>query len=97
MKKINSQKLLMLLQEDVRRIVLHALALKNEPGEKLLRQPAPDKWSIAQVLEHLNIYSRHYIAAFEKKLRHHETKASQFFLSGFAGQLLYRINATRGE
>lgn len=85
MKKINSQKLIVMLEEDVRQIILAAMKLKNEPAEKMFMQPAPGKWSIAQVLEHLNIYSRYYIDAIEKKLHHHETRNSQFFYPGLLG------------
>jgi hypothetical protein len=85
MKKINSQKLIAVLEEDVRQLILQAMKLKNDSSEKLLMQSAPDKWSIAQVLEHLNIYSRHYIDAIEKKLHRHETKSSQFFYPGLLG------------
>ncbi len=85
MKKINSQKLIAVLQEDVRHIILQTSRLKNEPAEKLLQQPAQGKWSIAQVLEHLNIYCRHYINVIEKKLHHHETESSQFFYPGLLG------------
>ncbi len=85
MKKINSQQLLAVLKEDVRQIILNASKLKNKPKEKLVQQPSPDKWSIVQVLEHLNIYSRHYIDAIEKKLHHHETNNSHFFYPGLLG------------
>jgi DinB superfamily len=85
MKKTNSQKLIAVLEEDVRKIILQTSRLKNEPAEKLLYQPAPGKWSIVKVLEHLNIYSRHYINAVEKKLHHHETESSQFFYPGLLG------------
>jgi hypothetical protein len=85
MKKINSQKLIVVLEEEVRQVLLQAIKLKNEPAKKILMQPAPGKWSIAQVLEHLNIYSRHYMDAIEKKLHHHETHTSQFFYPGLLG------------
>jgi hypothetical protein len=85
MKKINSQKLIVVLEEDIRQIILDAIKLQNEPAELLLRQPDPDRWSIAQVFEHLNIYSRHYINAIEKKLHHHESRSSQLFYPGLLG------------
>jgi hypothetical protein len=39
------------------------------PKEVLLRQPAPDKWSVAQCLDHLNAYSRFYVPAIEKAIQ----------------------------
>lgn len=41
----------------------------NASDEALLRQPAPDKWSVAQCLDHLNAYSRFYVPAMEKAIR----------------------------
>jgi len=37
--------------------------------EDLLRQPAPDKWSAAQCLDHLNAYARFYIPRIEKGIQ----------------------------
>ncbi|UPK70157.1 DinB family protein [Chitinophaga filiformis] len=39
------------------------------PKEVLLRQPAPEKWSVAQCLDHLNAYSRFYVPAMEKAIQ----------------------------
>jgi uncharacterized damage-inducible protein DinB len=39
------------------------------PREVLLRQPAPEKWSVAQCLDHLNAYSRFYVPAMEKAIQ----------------------------
>ena len=54
MKQINSNTLLELLQADVREILLQCSALQAKPASLLQQQPQPDKWSVAQVLEHLN-------------------------------------------
>lgn len=35
---------------------------------KLLRQPAENKWSLAQCLEHLNSYGRYYLLEIEKAI-----------------------------
>lgn len=35
----------------------------------LLRQPAPDKWSAVQCLDHLNAYARFYIPRIEKAIQ----------------------------
>ncbi len=65
--KYNSNALLESLQADVRYILLQANQLQHLSTEMLTKQPAADKWSVAQVLEHLNIYSRHYINEIENK------------------------------
>lgn len=41
----------------------------NASDEALLRQPAPEKWSAAQCLDHLNAYSRFYVPAIEKAIQ----------------------------
>jgi len=42
--------------------------LLREQELVLLRQPAPEKWSAAQCLDHLNAYARFYIPAIEKAI-----------------------------
>lgn len=91
MKKINSNQLLESLQADVRQILLQASQL-HQTGTTLLElEPAAGKWSIAQVLEHLNIYSRHYITAIEKKLHLHQTTVRQSFIPGSLGNYFTRL------
>jgi hypothetical protein len=84
MKKMDSQALLNNLQADTRRIILatHNL-LQQDPG-MLLQQPAPGKWSVAQVIEHLNSYGRYYLPWLEKALQQpgHSTPV---FTSGWLG------------
>jgi DinB superfamily len=85
MKKINSNTLLQNLQDDVRQIIFSANQLQQYPQEILVKQPEPNAWSVAQVLEHLNIYSRYYIEAIEKQLHRHQTKATNTFTAGWLG------------
>lgn len=68
MKKINSQQLLDELQSDVRALLVETDKRRLEDPELLLTRPAPDKWSVIQVLEHLNSYGRFYLPALEKAL-----------------------------
>jgi hypothetical protein len=60
MKTFNSNICLEGLQADVRQLVLAATWLQKEDPELLLTAPAPGRWSVAQVLEHLNSYGRYY-------------------------------------
>lgn len=39
------------------------------PEAELNRRPAPDRWSIAQCLEHLNSYGDYYLPLLEKAIR----------------------------
>ena len=80
-----SHTLLEQLQTDVREVLLQAQQLQHLPNHILTREPAPGKWSIAQVLEHLNFYSRHYILAIEHKLHLHQTEPQVKFTPGWLG------------
>ena len=91
MKKINSNQLLENLQADVREILLAATQLQQIPSEKLSQTPAAGKWSVAQVLEHLNIYSRHYITAIEKQLHWHQSSPNEYFHPGWLGNYFTRL------
>ncbi len=85
MKKINRNSLLDQLQSDVREIILQATALKQKDMDILELQPFADKWSVAQVLQHLNFYSSFYIPAIEKKLHLHESVPQTQFTPGWLG------------
>jgi hypothetical protein len=90
MKKYNSQALLEGLQADIRQMVLIANKLRSEDPGVLLEQPAPGKWSVVQVLEHLNSYGRYYIPAIEKSLQKNKP-ATEFFKPGFIGNYFTKM------
>jgi hypothetical protein len=90
MKKYNSTDLLNELQADVRELLKNVAELKNEDPGMLLQQPAPGKWSVIQVLEHLNSYGRYYLLALEKALQS-DQPATTFFTPGWLGDYFTRI------
>jgi hypothetical protein len=90
MKKYNSLALLEGLQENIRQLVLTANKLKSEDPAVLLEQPAPGKWNVVQVLEHLNSYGRYYIPAIEKSLQQNKP-AKEFFKPGFIGDYFTKM------
>lgn len=83
--KYNSNSLLESLLADVRQIILEAEKLKAFPSFMLQSQPSLQHWSVAQVLEHLNIYSRYYIAAIEQKLHLNQSGPNTDFTPGWLG------------
>ena len=90
MKSYKSNDLLEGLQADIRQLVLDATYLQKEDPELLLTAPAPGKWSVAQILEHLNGYGRYYIPAIEKSLqavKPHKEK----FTPGWLGNYFTKI------
>ena len=58
--------------------------------EQLNKQPAPNAWSAAQCLEHLNIYGRHYLPEIEKAIEK-GGKSAETFKSGWLGDYFYRL------
>jgi len=89
--KYNSNALLETLQADTRQIILTANQLLQLPPAVLQQQAAPDKWSVAQVLEHLNIYSRHYIIAIEQKLHLNQSGPNVSFSPGWLGNYFTKL------
>lgn len=89
--KYNSNALLESLQADVRQIILEADRLKSIPPTDLQKTPAPGKWSVAQVLEHLNFYNRFYIPAIEQKLHLSQRGPSASFTPGWLGNYFTNI------
>ena len=97
MKQINSNTLLELLQADVREILLQCSALQAKPASLLQQQPQPDKWSVAQVLEHLNFYSRFYITAIEQKLHLNQSGPNKDFTPGWLGNYFTKLMKPTAE
>jgi hypothetical protein len=57
-------------------------------ADDLNRQPSPDRWSIAQCLEHLNSYGHYYLPQLEAAVLKGETesiRATSTFRSGWLG------------
>lgn len=93
----NSQRLLQMLQSDVRQLILETGRLEQEPAAVLEQIPGEGKWSIAQVLEHLNIYSRYYGNAIEQQLHLHQTQPQILFNPGWLGNYFTRMMQPRAD
>jgi DinB superfamily len=89
--KMKSNELLEQLQADVRQLILTTGYLRTENIRLLTLQPAPGKWSVAQVLEHLNSYGRYYLPAIEKSMSRSNRPATAWFRSGWLGDYFTRI------
>lgn len=90
MKTIDSHFLLENLQADVRTIITKAGRLQAD-YDILTEQPSLGKWSVAQVLEHLNMYARYYITAIESKLHFHNTTPDATFKPGPLGNYFTKL------
>jgi hypothetical protein len=85
MAKFKAEDLLKDLRTDVERIKEAAAFFKDVDKTKLVYQPSEGKWSIVQVLEHLNAYGRYYIPAMEKGMTEKKTEKQAWFNGGFWG------------
>lgn len=89
--KYNSRILIEGLQADVRRIIFQANQLQHLSPALLTAQPGFRQWSPAQVLDHLNIYARHYLPAIEEALHLHASQPSTNFRPGWLGDYFTKL------
>jgi len=84
MKKIQSQLLIDELEAATRQCITEVTYLKAADPALLLDQPAPGKWSVIQVIEHLNSYDRYYLLAIERSMQN-DKPATEYFKPGWLG------------
>ena len=90
MKKIQSQLLINELEAATRKCITEATYLKSTDPALLLDQPAPGKWSVIQVIEHLNSYDRYYLLAIERSMQK-DRPAKEFFKPGWLGSYFTKM------
>lgn len=91
MKRINSRILIAQLQSDVREIILKADQLQHLGHTQIQQKPGEKKWSVIEVIDHLNFYCRYYITEIEKALATNDTAATAEFKSGWLGNYFTKI------
>lgn len=88
MATFNSKQLLDTLQHDLANITAEAQAL-HVHMHLFNKVPSSGKWTIAQVLEHLNTYHDHYLPEMEKRMAEcTDTLVSLTFTTGILGGYL---------
>src|SRR5437764_4046556 len=90
MKKFKSEELINQMQADIRQIKLAAEHLRQADAVKLSYPPEEGNWSVAQILEHLNAYNRHYLPIIERTLNMSSKEKSAWFVAGFFGDYFTR-------
>ncbi|MFN2458322.1 MAG: DinB family protein [Chitinophagaceae bacterium] len=85
MKKFKSEDLINELQIDVGKIIAVAEFFKGVEKGKLVYQDHKDKWSVVQILEHLNSYGRYYLPAIDKAIAQKTNENSAWFNPGRLG------------
>lgn len=67
---------------------------QNLPPQQLLKKTAPDRWSAAQCMVHLNVYGDYYLPAIEVAIQRAQSRGSSpgaFFRSGFLGAYFTKL------
>lgn len=85
MSKFKTEDLIAALKEDVQHIIEAAEHIKTADKNKLVYQLDKEKWSIVQILEHMNAYGRYYLPAIAKALEEDKSPRNAWFESGFWG------------
>jgi len=91
MKKFKSEDLINNLQNDVKQLVAAAEHLKTADPVKLSYRAQEGKWSVAQILEHLNAYSRYYLPAIEKAIAPVSKDLNSWFVPGLWGNYFTKM------
>lgn len=87
---MQSNQLLDQLETDTKQIILTLHYLLQEDPGVLLQQPATGKWSVAQVVEHLNSYGRYYLPLIQQALNNPSYAANASFTPGWLGDYFTR-------
>ncbi|HAK12907.1 MAG TPA: hypothetical protein DCO78_13920, partial [Chitinophagaceae bacterium] len=76
------QKRLIQVVQDVQHFLTRVDALSEW---QLLQQPVSGGWSLAQVMEHLNVYCRHYLPLIEQAIQKEQGNQGTY-QSGWLGE-----------
>jgi uncharacterized damage-inducible protein DinB len=85
MPNFKSEDLMNELITDVRRIKESAEFFRNSDQTRLAYSPDKEKWSVMQILEHLNAYNRHYLPQIDKELAVVTQGDNSWFTPGYWG------------
>ncbi len=90
MQKFKSEELLLQLQSTVRSHIAAATRLKQEDPALLLEQPGAGRWSVIQVVQHLNTYGEFYLPAIRKAMQK-SAPARPYFKPGWLGNYFTKM------
>jgi hypothetical protein len=95
MKKFKTESLIDQLEQDVKQISAAAEHLRTADPVKLSYCPEEGQWSVSQVIEHLNMYSRHYLPLIERSMVPISKDTNAWFVSGFWGNYFTKMMMPR--
>jgi uncharacterized damage-inducible protein DinB len=94
MSSFNTRALIDTLSKDVQATLHTANELLALDTQTLDKQPAVGKWSVAQVVEHLNSYNRYYLPEIKKALQNGKNAQLQYsdqYKSGWFGDYFTKM------
>lgn len=91
MKSIDKNQLLDRLENETRQIILQTNYLLQQDPEFLLNQPGAGKWSVAQVIEHLNSYGSYYLPLLQQALEKARPSTRNEYRPGWLGDYFTRM------
>jgi len=91
MKKFKTEELIAQLSADIRQIIAAAGHLQTADPVKLSYSSKEGHWSVAQVIEHLNMYARHYLPLIEKAMVPITKDTNAWFVAGFWGNYFTKM------
>lgn len=104
MNKYNTSELLTSLENELNTILIVFNQLQQLDDATLNKQPSVNKWSLAQILEHLNSYNRYYLhhieAAMKNADKQHVAPAAVFrpgWLGNYFTQSMYSDVVAKNE
>lgn len=86
----NTKDLLSSLAKDIDALLKRIEEVKQLDNTLLLTQPSVGKWSVIQIMEHLNSYNRYYLPEIEKSLQSKQPFNPQF-KSGWFGDYFTKM------
>lgn len=101
MPEFNSLRLLNELQQQTESFLQTAIQQwQMLPPAKMLQQPQPGSWSVAQCLEHLNSYGRYYLPAIRQSINAAKQEGANRngkFKSSWIGNFFTEMMLPKGE
>ncbi len=78
------------LLQSVQQVLDFVVEVDELNEAQLLQQPASGGWSLAQVMEHLNVYCRHYLPLIEQAIKRGSVK-TVVYQSGWLGEYFTKL------
>ncbi|MCV9387531.1 DinB family protein [Reichenbachiella ulvae] len=85
------------LKKDTLEVLEEVKSLETLGEELLSRRPNPNKWSVIECIEHLNIADGHYLTLFEKKLPKAKASDKEEYDSSWMGNYFVKVMKPRPD